>query len=137
MPARAHHRACQGTAAAHGTPLTPRRRPHQCLWQGIFQGSDSDKEAISKGASSGEKFSVLTVQFSRGTRRTRCASLVKPMLFVVKKCHYRGETRRRGVRYRWSDDHSQKAREMIQFRYPHAPATKDIVPLARKVVDAL
>jgi hypothetical protein len=129
----------KGTAAAHGTTLdASTQNLINAFGKGIFQGSDSDKEAIAKARHPGE-FVVLTVAIQPGdaeeqmrlSRKTYAGLSSKSVTTVVRLGDEAFDTGGAMITVR-------KGATMIQFRYPScACTTKDVVPLARKVVDAL
>jgi hypothetical protein len=127
------------TAAAHGTTLDPSTQNLiNSFGKGIFQGSDADKSATASARHPGE-VPVLTVTIQPGdaeeqmrlTRRTDAGLSTKGVTTVVGLGDEAFDSGGAMITVR-------KGANMIQFRYPTCKCTtKDVVPLARKVVDAL
>jgi hypothetical protein len=129
----------KSTAAAHGATLDgPTEKLIETFSKGIFQGSDADKSASAAARHPGE-VRVLTIAIQPGdandqmpiTRRTMAGLSPKGVTTVVGLGDEAFDSGGAMITAR-------KGKTMIQFTYPScACTTKDIVPLARKVVDAL
>jgi len=129
----------KSTAAAHGATLDgPTEKLIETFSKGIFQGSDADKSATATARHSGE-VRVFTIAIQPGdandqmpiTRRTMAGLSPKGVTTVVGLGDEAFDSGGAMITVR-------KGKKMIQFTYPScACTTKDVVPLARKVVDAL
>jgi hypothetical protein len=129
----------QGAAAAHGATIDgPTEKLIDSFAKGIFQGSDSEKSATAAARHAGE-VPVFSYAIQPGdaeeqmrlTRRTMAGISPQSVKTVIELGDEAFDTGGAMLSVR-------KGKTMIQFTYKScACTTKDVVPLARKVVDAL
>lgn len=129
----------KSTAAAHGSAIDgPTEKLIDTFGKGIFQGSDAEKSSTASARHAGE-VPVFTFAIQPGeaedqmrvNRRTMAALSPQGVKTVVGLGDESFDSGGAMLTVR-------KGRTMIQFTYKSCTCTtKDVIPLARKVVDAL